>query len=354
MKNVFVKGLFVLFLFLLAGAVFAQKPVVGSTKAPRDVETKALPCEQAVAKAQKSLQEQADAECRTVMQCVECMRDKEKTCKSVVAHPVKPTCSGGLKVKVTPKVLNNDPNKSKPGFNVEIFQSQCYGGGVNLEAVVVSDGEASPDGKAQAAAYSYLWEVGSGKGGHSSSVSCVTASTARVQITKIATGETVVREISISSSADKNTALPEELVMAYRKNGCFGTCSAYEVKIYENGTITWEGIANTGTPGKATNRIDDGTLNAIRQNAKNNGFYQLKEQYPDYPVMDAASTTIYANDGSGELEHQVTVSAVADMPGGFAALANQMEELIARYGWKTKTSKGGKPMKQRNTGKSDN
>ena len=328
MKNLIFPGLFMLLFSLLSTAGFGQQKPASST-----TPQKLLPCEEAVKAARKANQVRANAECRTVFQCVECIdsRSKEKTCKSLSVQPDKKSC---LNASEIPQNINigtspSDKQTVVEPFGLEIIQNHCYNGGVSLEAIVPTDGQSNIDGKAQATMYSFLWEIDGGKGGHAAVLNCVTGKKATVRVTKLSSGEAVTRVVNLSGSSVQSAKATSKLVAAYRKTSCFGVCPAYEVQIFDDGLVTWNGIMNTGTPGKARKQMDKSEVTKVQEKAALTNFFSMNDHYPDYPIVDASATIIYMSGNTKEKQ----VTAITGAPKGFYDLEQHFKELIATNGW---------------------
>lgn len=345
MKNLIFPGLFMLLFSLLSTAGFGQqKPTSSATP------QKLLPCEEAVKAARKTNQVQANAECRTVLQCVECLdsKSKEKTCKSVSVQPDKKSCLNASEIPQSTNI-GTSPNGKQTvvePFAVEIIQYYCYNGGVSLEAFVPVDGQSNMDGKAQASMYSFLWEIDGAKGGHAAILNCATGKKATVRVTKLSSGESVTRVANLTSNTSvQKVNATSKLVAAYRKTSCFGICPAYEVQIFDDGLVTWNGIMNTGTPGKARKQMDKSVATKAEEKAIVANFFSLNDHYPEYPIADASASVIYIN--SNNKEKQVT--AITGTPKGFTDLEKYFMELIATNGWEinTKSPAGKKEVGQK-------
>lgn len=291
-------------------------------------------CKLVLAKAQKALQLKANDECRTLIQCVSCEdpQTKQKTCVKVVAQPQRSKC--GQAVEVVPLEQGSATSGFQNGFEVEIVQWPCYERGVSLEAVVVGNGEESVDGKAQASAYSFLWEIDGGKGGHGSILSCIQGSKATVRVTKLSTGVSVIRSVKlrgIKKVDPKPVAPSDDLVAVYRKTSCENRCAAFEAKIFKDGTAVWKGISNVATVGEQKGKVSVDAINSLLAEAKKKNFYRLNNRYPDYPVLDGSITTLYLKEGAEAKQ----VEAAESAPAEFTQLVQKFEEILAKMGWKT-------------------
>ena len=84
------------------------------------------------------------------------------------------------------------------------------------------------------------------------------------------------------------------LVVALRRTACFGTCPVYEVTLYGDGRVDFEGAdyVKVRGAGSATIRTED--LRQLLVEIEKSGFFSLKDSYENYMVTDnpTAITTI--------------------------------------------------------------
>ncbi len=331
MKNIALSCVIAILCMFVADQSFAQKK---PGKSPNATSENVLPtCEEAIASAKKNNQTQADAECRTVHQCVPCQDKltKKATCKSVT---VQPTCSSAA--TITKKEATDATGKQQQvlPFYAEVIQSICGNGKVSLDAVVVQDGQASFDKKAKQA-YSYQWTIDGKNAGSNSEVNCIQATQASVKVTNKTSGATITLYIKpptavSSNSADKMAPVPT-IAAIYRKTGCFGLCPIYEVQFFVDGRVRWDGKMNVGTLGVKEGTVDKQTLELIEKTADRIKFFNMDERYPDYQVWDAPSSVIYLNIRGKE--HQVR--AILDAPAELKELERIFDDIIKKNGWRT-------------------
>lgn len=331
MKNFIFVGLLAAAAGLLPNYSWAQNNAPASPKL--------LPCKDALAQAAKDNQARANAECQTVYQCVECMDEKNtRTCRALTVQPQKNACLTAAEVVAEPvSATKQTPGGDVPAqaFAVEILQSVCVVSGISLEAIVPQEGISKPDGKSQNG-YSFLWEIDGQKNGHAARIECVEGKEAKVTVTKLANGHTVVKRVRLSSN--QSTARPDEepstLVASFKRTGCFGNCPIYEVRFYSDGTAIWNGQMNVGTIGKIKKKLDPSTLTKIEEQAILSKFFTFKDRYPEYKIWDAPSTVTYLNLGG----KQKTVEHVFGGPEGLVKLEQFFEGIIAQQHWLTSVS----------------
>jgi hypothetical protein len=315
-----------LWLILPAGAVYAQ--AVPKKPAQNTVAQKLPWCDEALTATAKINQAQADLECRTVMQCVECVdrATKQETCKTLVVQPEVQRCDRVGRVSQEP--AGNTP-VAEP-FRVEIIQTACYFNGVNLEALVVDDGRHKPDPQV-VARYIYAWELdGRQLEVSGNRISCIEGKTVKVKITKRSTKESVTRLIQLPEGQTDAIDPTKNLVARYRKTGCFGPCPIFEVEVFDNGLVTWNGIMNTGTPGKAEKDMGPDFVQRLERQITTANFFALNDRYPDYYIWDAATTVtlVSLNGRKKEVVH------VFDGPRSLKDLEKFFDDMIAQNGWK--------------------
>jgi hypothetical protein len=341
MKKIMLNSLLAIMCLFIAHLSFGQKTAPKKKKNASSTAVSLQYCDAAVASAKKLNQPQADAECRTVHQCVPCQdqQTKKATCKTVT---VQPTCNSSVAItKKDTKGASIEAEKALP-FSVEIMQEQCGNGKISLEAIVFEDGQASFDKKAKQD-YSFKWSIGGKDGGTGSDLSCIQAEEAEVQVTKKSNGATITlyiappTAVSPNEPASRGAALPvvPTLAAVYKKTGCFGPCPVYEVQFYTDGRVRWEGRANTGTPGFKEGKINDETFAQIQRVAQRIDFFNLNHRYPDYQVMDAPSTIIYLSMNGKEHQVKNTLEAPAEL----RELEQVFDDIIKKQGWRTSPDK---------------
>ncbi|MCF8243524.1 MAG: DUF6438 domain-containing protein [Saprospiraceae bacterium] len=335
MKNIVLNCILAFVCLFVAGQSFGQKT------APKKKKTDKISlqyCDDAIAWAKKLNQSQADAECRTVHQCVPCQDKitKQKTCKSVT---VQPTCSSSATItkKVVKDASGEEEAGEAPPFTVEIIQETCGKGKISLDAVVMSDGQASFDKKSQTD-YAFHWFINKKEAGSNSNVSCIQAEEAEVKVIKKSTGATITLYIApptyVEPAPSRGAPVPT-IAAVYKKTGCFGFCPIYEVQFYVDGRVKWEGKMNTGTPGIKEATLDKETLAQIARVAERINFFKMDRKYPDYQVWDAPSTIIFLN--LNGKEHQV--QDILGAPKELKELEKLFDDIIKKQGWRTTPDK---------------
>lgn len=157
-------------------------------------------CDELLPKVQKELQDDANAQCQTLYVCLECVERKSNQVlyATIVVQPTSPNCRSLKEISTldTPPSRGNEKPK-RPRFQVEIIQSPCFAEGNNLEVFIPGWGQGTRE-------FSYLWEIDGNKGGHLPSVTCACGKEARVRVTHLPSGESVVKIIKLSPCNDSD------------------------------------------------------------------------------------------------------------------------------------------------------
>lgn len=153
-------------------------------------------CDQFIEATNKKLKEEANATCTTQYTCVECT-DRTSNMKiyaTMVVQPDNPNCKGASEISIKEDAVSRGAEKKgTTEFRAELLQSPCITGGTNLEVFIPGYGKASQ-------AFSYLWEIDGGKGGHLPSLQCACGKEAKVRVTQLATGESITLTAKLNST----------------------------------------------------------------------------------------------------------------------------------------------------------
>jgi hypothetical protein len=137
-----------------------------------------------------------------------------------------------------------------------------------------------------------------------------------------------------ADNVQQDTAVPDtrpygKPVASYHKTTCFGKCPSYKVAIYPDGTLTWEGIANTRPLTHKNAKISPETILQLQDKARSIDFLKLDAAYPPDPIADAQATIVYM-----ELDGKTKqVSDIFGAPKGLKELEKMFEDLIKKQGW---------------------
>jgi hypothetical protein len=174
----------------------AQAGSVTGTAGTVDKTPKLDYCELLLPKLERELKDEANATCTTQSACVECLDKASRIAlaATLVVQPDKEGCKPATDITTDDAALSRGSQKQKPAsFRAQILQSPCIAGGTSLEVYIPGYGHASRE-------FSYLWEIDGGKGGHLPKLTCICGKSARVRVTRLATGESVTLSMKLNST----------------------------------------------------------------------------------------------------------------------------------------------------------
>ncbi len=321
-----------LLLTFLAGSALAQSTAPASAKLPT--------CAEAVKAATADLQAKANAQCRTVHQCVECEEMSKQTCKPVTANP---TCKGSATVSTKTSAAPSTKNGGVPApadpFEVVVMQSICFAGGVTLEAYVT--GQESKPVKERQSGYKFSWRL-DGVSKEGARLECVKGKEAVLVVTQAATNKSVTKNVMLPNAGGGNESarVPApgagginegEVVVAFSKTSCFGSCPVYTVKFYSNGTASWDGYMNVERMGHFEQTLGPEVLTKLQEKAFKVKFFDFASKYPtEFTVVDAPSTVTYVKMGGKEKQ----VENIMESPAALVEFENYIYDEIVKLGWK--------------------
>lgn len=99
---------------------------------------------------------------------------------------------------------------------------------------------------------------------------------------------TVTKE---SDNKKQELAISKTLLLQVTTTACFGSCPVYEMSIYRNGSVSYQGHRYIQPEGAYTGKISQDEVDDIIQRIKDIQFFELKDVY-DEPVTDIPSTTV--------------------------------------------------------------
>lgn len=82
----------------------------------------------------------------------------------------------------------------------------------------------------------------------------------------------------------------ESVLITMERTVCFGTCPAYSLEIYGNGTVVYEGYDFVAVEGRQTAQIPQESLRSLVGEFYRAGYFSLQDRY-EQPVTDLPSTT---------------------------------------------------------------
>ena len=70
---------------------------------------------------------------------------------------------------------------------------------------------------------------------------------------------------------------------------CYGTCPSYKVVVFENDSLTYEGMRHVAKEGKMSRQLPKGTVNQLIEKFRQANFFKFQHQYTsnmsDFPTI---------------------------------------------------------------------
>ena len=140
-----------------------------------------------------------------------------------------------------------------------------------------------------------------------------------------------------TKSAENNTTTTEKettdvrKVISFAKGACHGTCPIYNMIIFSDGQVVYEGIRFSDLMGKHTKMLDEKTINDLMTECKNANLTQFPDKYesriPDLPsstmmyeYQDGTSKTIFWREKADDVVKNLgrKIEGIANNPEGWA------------------------------------
>ncbi len=133
---------------------------------------------------------------------------------------------------------------------------------------------------------------------------------------------------------EKNTvpAAPV-VVVGLKREACYGKCPAFELKLYNDGTIKYYGKANVENIGYFIAHAGKETIVDIQTRAETMGYFGLNSQYPASgkpQIYDMPQTTTFVK--IDNREHRIANRH--DSPPALFKFENYIESLVENLNWK--------------------
>jgi len=98
---------------------------------------------------------------------------------------------------------------------------------------------------------------------------------------------------------DRRYTIPTngQIVISLAKTGCLGSCPVYELTIYENGTVVYEGRMFVGARGVRKTNIGEKKVRQLAAELESAGYFSLQDEYNQQTYTDSASATTYVKIG---------------------------------------------------------
>lgn len=92
------------------------------------------------------------------------------------------------------------------------------------------------------------------------------------------------------ASPTPSTAAPaHELIATLERTECHGFCPVYEVSIYRDGAVEYQGTRHVKVVGPATGHVDPAQIAALDQLFQSHGYLGFQDSYTAHTVTDLPS-----------------------------------------------------------------
>jgi len=121
------------------------------------------------------------------------------------------------------------------------------------------------------------------------------------------------------------------VVITLTRSRCFGLCPTYNITIYGNGTVLYEGIANVNTTGIRISNISENHVRQLLSEFKNVDYFSFNEtDIASHVVYDApfVTTSLTINGKTKTIHHYETAD-----PKTLTALENTIDEFVNSSQW---------------------
>lgn len=98
----------------------------------------------------------------------------------------------------------------------------------------------------------------------------------------------------IAFSASAGAYEPMSVIIRLERGPCYGRCPVYQITIYGDGTVRYDGQDHVRVMGAQTAVISTGTVKALADEIVKSGFFNLRDAYTEAQVTDAPFAIVYA------------------------------------------------------------
>lgn len=135
---------------------------------------------------------------------------------------------------------------------------------------------------------------------------------------------TLILLLSSCSTLKKVSKLKDkDIIISLSKSPCATKCSVYNVKLYKNGYVVYEGIANVEKYGLYAKKLSSSEMDKIKKEFDNNDFFGFDDQYPNPDPDMPTIVMVYNKDMKSK-----TITGGIDRPKKVLDLQRVLETLI--------------------------
>lgn len=156
----------------------------------------------------------------------------------------------------------------------------------------------------------------------------VMVDTTAIEVVAIDTVEEVIEPEII---APPEPVLPV-IMTKLKRESCHGKCPVFEIRIYDDGLVFYNGINHVPRIGWHEAQIDSFTLDKIQRKANEIGYFKMKNTYPSYGqvINDLPTTITYMKAGEAEK----TITNHHNSPIHLQRFEAYLDELMDNLKWK--------------------
>ena len=140
----------------------------------------------------------------------------------------------------------------------------------------------------------------------------------------------VLEQEKIKNSQYEPTDI-SNVVITLQRSGCLGTCSVYNLTIYGNGTVIYEGIEHVNITGLQRSNISEDNIRQLLYEFKNIDYFSLNEtEIASHVVVDVpiVTTSLSVNGKTKTILHYETTE-----PERLTYLENSIDEHVNSNQW---------------------
>lgn len=123
----------------------------------------------------------------------------------------------------------------------------------------------------------------------------------------------------------------QNVVITLKRSACFGICPTYNITIYGNGTVIYEGTANVNMTGIQISNIAEDNLRLLISEFKKIDYFSLNEtEIASHVVYDVPmfTTSLSINGKTKTIKHYETA-----IPKQLTDLENKIDEIVNSSQW---------------------
>jgi hypothetical protein len=123
----------------------------------------------------------------------------------------------------------------------------------------------------------------------------------------------------------------QNVVITLKRSACFGICPTYNLTIYGNGTVIYEGTTNVNMTGIQISNITEDNLRLLISEFKKIDYFSLNEtEIAGHVVYDAPmfTTSLTINGKIKTIKHYETA-----VPKQLTDLENKIDEIVTSSQW---------------------